>query len=500
MTKRRGPAAREFDWKIKLLAVALDAPKDQQLLDKLFPPDDFSADRREKELGKIINYRLGKNATDDDQFYQRIRCATKCPALTNDCLKNGSALEVYNRLNPEQTQRVNDSSNNELLNHLFADEQAFPRPAATLPPPSPSTEHYHSHVLGRSFRIFHVSSKYKSPDIDAGIDRADFKQFYLYLDVSASARWHHLTSVPGRYPTFGSCLATLTRLVKDSRWHKLQETQRISTVIIFGAGACSKDITFLDGLAKWRATTLDSHRVSYVLVDTSFHMLLATAVEIDDKQDENYRDFLDLVAVVGDFTELGAIKESLHDHGVPMHREGGRTVFWIPGNTIANIDVEGLISRIEGVSNPGDLLLIGAEFADLTDLRAYKEKVRANYDHDALRDLVLPPVRSYLDKRQIDRTYTELKKMILVTPVQRTPRPIHVKDRVTIEIAAAIPNKGNVVLALSSRYAKDDLERFARNERNFIPLWCIQDNRPPELDGDPQYAQILFERVDGKED
>ncbi len=501
--------ATEFRWKIKIVMWALDVTYPRQLAEILYPVEEIEeqndelADEKMKLQDKwtdnIDGYLRGQGSTVDSDFYERIKTALGIE-ITNAAFKNGPALEFYHRLNQQQQERVNSSGDEELFDHLFPSEaETSTKASADDGEPAIGSKqhkgpHAHAHPIGKGFKVFHVSPAYKNPDVHAAIAHGGFDQRFLYLDADACLRWHKLTSVPRRYPTFESCLSSLTELLASEEWSALLEARPVSTVLVFGAGAARKDVELLDNLARRKGDYDKPRSLTYILLDTSFYMLLATAEEVERLKGEDYETFLDLILVVGDFINFDPIKTSLADHKIPLRRDDTRTLFWIPGNTIGNIDVEQFVKNLHSEGRSGDIFLLGIEFADTKNMEAYTKTLISHYDNDDLRQLVLPPVRAYLDKEKIDCTHNEVKNvrrikdMIKVRPGSRHPRSPHIPDKVTVEIVAELADDKELMLATSSRYDKDELLTFLK-KYEFTLVRAFQ------LKKDPYYQQLLFVRT-----
>ncbi len=483
------PRAKEFQWKVKLIMAALDITTITQLRDTLYSDVESDVDK-DSLLDKLGKYFNGVVSTTDKGLYRRFRNALQLKdpdqvsKITNQILAHGSALELYNRLPDDLKDRVNLSPDGELVDHLFPQTSSLDsREFIGADAPESQADTLQNRVLGYGIKTIRVSSAYKNPDIDAAIHNGHFDQQYLYIDARASQRWHDLTKVIRRYPTFQSCYEALQKLLKSKKWTEINNSKRISAVVVLGAGAAKKDIELIDNLSTFRKHQSPDDRVTYILLDTSFHMLIATAEELQRLKADDYDSFLDLVAVVGDFMDLEEIQESVTEHEIPF-RGNGRSLFWMPGNTIANVNVADFVRNLDSAIEAGDILVVGIEFADTKRLGPYTKKVVSHYDHEALRHLVLPHVRAYLDKRNIDRSQ---KGLIEVRPSKRRSRSSQIQELVSVEIVAKISANKEVILATSSRYdRKSFLSFFDQNKLKLVASF--------KADNDVQFEQLIFER------
>src|SRR5260370_24327150 len=166
--------------------------------------------------------------------------------------------------------------------------------------------------------------------------------------------------------------------MKSKKWTEIKNSKRISAVVVLGAGAAKKDIELIDNLSTFRKHQSPDDRVTYILLDTSFHMLIATAEELQRLKADDYDSFLDLVAVVGDFMDLEEIQESVTEHEIPF-RGNGLSLFCMPGNTIADVNVADFVRNLDSAIEAGDILVVGIEFADTKRLGPYTKKVVSHY-------------------------------------------------------------------------------------------------------------------------
>lgn len=345
----------------------------------------------------------------------------------------------------------------------------------------------HTHGFGRGYHVVHVTPAYETVDTTEALERGKFDQSYLYLDRSAAMRWNTLTSSPGRYSTFRNCLESLEDVVNQKPWTDL--VSEIETVIVLGGGAAKKDNQIVQSLLSHRGGA--KHPVQYIVVDTSVHMLLSTLQELERLVDHKRAAFIELTGFVADFTRLEDTIKILEREHSDIHRHGKRTVFFLPGNTLANFDPEEMFENIYGNSKEGDIFLLSSEVVVQGKEDSYALQMEGRYRTRDLVNLVLPPIRPFLDAKGIDVIGERALEKIKSTRVKGFWGDLHyIKDVFTIEIRVLDPAADvDVVLATSSRYTYDSLVKLGDS----IGFDLI--GKPVKVDLEfHEHHQLMFQR------
>lgn len=446
-------------------------------------------------LQRIYKY-FGTTQTDDTDLIDRILV---CLGMTMPAVRTMTCtpIEFFAALpdDSKATARLNGGPKLEAILQI-----PEPEPTAEpdlIEPEAPEGEDVslavqagvHSRRFARGLHIVHIDRDYPDHDIRKAIRAGTLDQKYLYFDRYSARNWRRLTRAISRYPTYRYCCDTLVTFLSSSAWPELLDAGKIARVYMLGAGAPDKDVAILDSFTL-RSSYGPAHQLDYVMVDTSVNMILETIKEIDELTHEDtghpsYNSFLSLVTVVADFMNLRQINNKLLRDQVITRRDAENSAYFIPGGTISNIDEEQFIRSCLALQ-PGDLLIIGIEFMEPGDVEVFRSKLKARYDHETLRKLVIPPIRSILDEQRIDILKDDGKGIIDVQVVDRPPTR-HFSKALTVTIQALIEPEP-IRLATASRLDRDEFVRFVEGS-GFKLL-----NLFPHI-SEPSYNQAVFVRL-----
>lgn len=342
-------------------------------------------------------------------------------------------------------------------------------------------------TFGRDYHVIHVTRDYDKLDLIKALEDDAFDQKYLYLDRTAAVRWHNLTRGARKYSTFRNCKETLEDLVSSPEWKTV--SSQIETALILGAGAAAKDDILVRSLAEDRKNAA----VQYVVIDTSVHMILATLRELDELNKFDPPGNVELIGIVADFMQMDNVLRLLKREGCDIHREGGRAFFFLPGNTLANFNPERVFKTIYENSREGDLFLLSLETALPDGIEKFSAHLLGRYKDRELVELVLPPIRPFLDKHGIDVIGERAMGKITPKVVNSYWGDVNqINDEFTIEIRLVDELHGiDSLLARSSRYTEESIVNGARR-LGFEPIGTPIRQSVQDLGYD--HCQILLER------
>jgi L-histidine N-alpha-methyltransferase len=178
-------------------------------------------------------------------------------------------------------------------------------------------------------------------ELRAGLARTprEIPSKYLY-DDAGSALFERIMTLPEYFPTRTERALLLERaegIVEAAGGPALTD------VVELGSGAASKTVALLD------AALLACGKPRYVAVDISSHALARTREILAAERPE-----VPVVEVLADYTQ---------PFELPRKPAGGKRLVLFLGGTIGNDEdatAIGLLSRVRGDLEPGDLLLLGA--------------------------------------------------------------------------------------------------------------------------------------------
>lgn len=372
------------------------------------------------------------------------------------------------------------------LSEALTDDEIAGLRSAFLPrrAQSPRQTKSHRRISLTDFRMLHVDAEYDNLDIEEAIRNNNFNQKFLYLDRMAAVRWRRLTSNPQRYSTFRNCKETLEDLVSLPSWKAVAE--QTGRVVVFGGGAPTKDDVLIRSLLNGEREDL----LQYIVIDTSVHMLLSTVEGLDVHLGRPQKEHIDLVSIVGDFEKLKSIFNAMNRGDQDFASFEHSAMFFLPGNTIANFQPEVLLEDVYESSSTGDFLLISVEFPHVDKIEELKEELKKRYNDEDLRELIIPPIRPFLDENGIDVLKDRGEKVIKSNIVSGHYGLAHITDIITAEIRLIEQTKGiDVVLARSSRYLKSDFINFVWRQGFSLMLSTSMSGKYHD------HCQLLFQRL-----
>jgi hypothetical protein len=224
-------------------------------------------------------------------------------------------------------------------------------------------------------------------------------------------------------------------------------------------------------------------------------MLLSTLSDLDDLVDPASLGFIELSGFVADFMKLEDTLKILERAKTGIHRHGKRVAFFLPGNTLANFNPQDMFENVFRNSRAGDLFLVSAEVVVEGKEHAFAVAMEDRYRTRELANLVLPPIRPFLDAKKIDVMGDGLTQKIKSTRRDGYWSDLHVRDAFTIEIRVLDEAKDvDIVLATSSRYTYGALAGLSQ----FMGFDLIGDTVKVELPHH-EHHQILMERKSSRQ-
>lgn len=307
-------------------------------------------------------------------------------------------------------------------------------------------------------------------------------QKFMYLNLHSVENWRALLD-DRTYRPYLRCISALEDLLikNESPWQK--ESASIDIVVIFGAGTPNKEILIIKNLLRQKRFN-EKNKLRVVIVDASVYMLVDTYVQIRKLLErEHLNRKVDIVQCWADFNRMKPHLPRIRDES-----GRGRVAFFLMGGTIGNIDEGRFLGSVHDVSEPNDLLVVGAEFVPdkAPDRDAYLEEFIKDYSGDHARDLVLEPIRRLLDLKGVDGDIVERRSMVTPTLVEHDPNlgPIYG----TVGVVLRFDRWGlNLALSKSKRYNYEAFTEFF--ERRHFKLTATF----PCAEFDP-YQQVMFVR------
>lgn len=267
-------------------------------------------------------------------------------------------------------------------------------------------------------------------------------QKFLYIDPIAVKKWKSLID-SDEYATYRECSDALREFLASNIW-KEKVQSGLNTIVDLGVGAGQKDNSILKSFIN---LTNGNNPISFVLIDTSFPMIETTLDQLRPvlKKKNN-------VKVISLKTDFLTLKHSSSHY----QKKDSKSAYFMLGCTFCNVKESLFMNSMSEVVRNGDLLVLGIELYDEQCKDDSLQKIKNSYNHEALRELALIPLRMVLDRQESD---DELKDKIDID-ISEDRSHSDVPKAATIVITAFIQNEADIVLASSSRYGKTYLKEY----------------------------------------
>lgn len=288
---------------------------------------------------------------------------------------------------------------------------------------------------------------------DSVADRRLDQRLY-YMNADSADVWHRLINA-GDYRQYDWCRESLRVLIRSEAWAAAVADGTLESIVMLGGGgSASKDVELLSALVEAGYREGAKRKTRYVLVDISQHMLSASFKPIKQyfRREPKADPLLTVRGFVADMMSLGRIKGLL--------REGAsRNAWFVTGGTIGNCSEKALLTSIERAASPGDLLAIGIDTYDPSDLERASATILEKYRPEMMHDFLRTPVGVLVHHLDRDMSPTALRSAIRPVIVNgRDKGYSDIKGALTAEVRLDLDDDDAYTLLTSTRY---DEQAFA---------------------------------------
>lgn len=447
------------DWKQKKVALhfLFNATKDVPLAGVILTKDKFNRSSRVTTLsGNFKNWHYPNGSNPDghvgedfmDNLVLRLKEIGYQGENIHAAFINNTIEQFYKALPEEKRKILPELEENEVI--LNTDI---------------NSDNYHNMWFSRreSIESAKFSLKYKGK-----ID-----QKFHYLSPDSAIIWQALITA-GEYTQYDECKASLSFLCKGNRGnngafeekgHQIWKnffTNKNNGVVMLGGGTPLKDIIVIESILNLLPST---DNLNYALVDFSQHMLKSSFYRIDYLlKRKGLRSRVNLSLIEDDFLRFSEIRTLINC-------ENNKIAWIIPGGTIGNVNEWDFFKSVANQSMSGDMLVVAAE--TISEDNKVNYSFRGKYDIPEVQDFVEAALRSVWhdlehDKLEHKENFKKALSQIRIVPIDGTKEQnIHSKipGSTTVEISLPIDieTEEKIVLAISTRYIKENFIAFAES-------------------------------------
>ncbi len=182
-------------------------------------------------------------------------------------------------------------------------------------------------------------------------------QKYMYFNQAGVMIWKELIELCDDYKMYEHCQRLLQNFLRNNIWKNMAGS--ISHIYILGAGSPKKDQEVIKSL---QAHEMDN--ISYILVDTSMHMLAYTAKEISCLQGK----LPVITSIMTDFQNMDRMIKIVQDRLLEqVYAIKKRSIYFMLGATLSNINENEFFASLNQVFKSGDLFVATLEFIENHD-------------------------------------------------------------------------------------------------------------------------------------
>lgn len=331
-------------------------------------------------------------------------------------------------------------------------------------------------ILDGDFHVIHrhIALSMENKEVEWRTQRR-VDQLHMYQSHDSYRLWEHVRT-DGKYRSHEQCLQGLRELLESEGFQRIAATEALGSAVIFGAGSPEKEKVIADYLASVHPTNQER---SVLLIDASYYMLVGSYTAVHDHLRTRGLSSINLNLLQADFTKIAAsgpkLKNILGD---------ARSVFFIPGGTFGNNSESEFLRTLAGLSKPGDILVVAIDVVPTPISNNYERQIVDAYNSNAIKDLVLNPVRHYLDKEGVAGDISQRRSM--VSAKIKRGDSTDIGNTLSVQMILSIDGD-ELALSISKKYTSADIIGYFESKG----FSCIIS--PP--DGGAGIQQFVFRRI-----
>lgn len=325
----------------------------------------------------------------------------------------------------------------------------------------------------------------RSHSIRSSMRSRRLDQRLYYMNIDSADVWHELINV-GSYKMYDWCRESLRALMRSQVWKVAIADNKLETLVMLGGGgSASKDFEVTNALADMNYRANQPTKTRYILVDISPHMLMSSMSRIKRhvRRQPKTNQLFTVEAYVADMLRLGELKKCLRT-------EGGRNAWFLTGGTIGNFNERKLVTSLESIALPGDLLAIGVDTHDPSRTDESASVLKEKYHRESMQDFLQTPLSILANNLDLDVSVKRLRERLKVEVVEgRKHGYSDVDDTATVEVSLDIGDGDSYTLLTSTRYQLD----------SFIGWFQVRGWKAigqfASADTSATFRQVLFEKM-----
>lgn len=322
-----------------------------------------------------------------------------------------------------------------------------------------------SHYM--DLRVVHFHRKISANEIAIDLQGKRIDQKYCYLSPDSANKWYRFIREDS-YKMFGICLGEVKKFVSSTYWAEFLSDEKVDGIVMLGGGAPSKDTNVINSLF---VNKVDHKRkFTYTIVDFSPYMVLETVTALEPLVNRHHNS-VDVRALVADFLDLPRSDDFLK-------RKNMNVAWFILGGTIGNLDEERFFQSIRDMSTNGDLLVVGAEFVDNSDIDSFRETIANEYRHESLEHFFRAPLMAAWhgqDSPAFIDIDAALKNRSLEVIPGTTDDYSKLHNSQTVVVTVTIQGQ-EVTILKSTRCDEDEFVELARHFKFEVVVCGLNDN------------------------